>query len=152
MPIVMHMPTKHDTMRKPLALLCTITMEMLLVKKVLSSQHPVRRGKCVDASCRCLTAAIGSSMRMRSFAMLMYVATPQLQKKHSQCMWTLHSIVSCTSSCDERVGTSATRSDLRKDGGAAQSIGSAAVARPGRPAESGCEKLLDVARCHLSFL
>ena len=34
-----------------------------------------------------------------------------------------------TSSCDERVGTSATRSDLRKDGGAAQSSGSAAVAK-----------------------
>ena len=40
-PIVghMHMPTKPDAMRKPLC-----SMEMLLDKKVLSSQHPVRRG------------------------------------------------------------------------------------------------------------
>ena len=40
-PIVghMHMHTKHDAMRKPLC-----SMEMLLDKKVLSSQHPVRRG------------------------------------------------------------------------------------------------------------
>ena len=75
-PIVghMHMPTKH-AMRKPLC-----TMEMLLDKKVLTSQHPVRRGKRVDASCRCPTAATGSSMRMRSFVMLMYEALCHCKK------------------------------------------------------------------------
>ena len=70
-----------------------------------------------------------------------------LQKMHSQCMWKLHSMTSCTSSCDERVGTSATRSDLRKDGGAAQSSGSAAVARM---ADQADEKLLDTS-CPMAF-
>ena len=130
MPIVGHMPTKHDTMRKPLALLCTITMEMLLVKKVLSSQHPVRRGKCVDASCRCPTAAIGSSMRMRSFAMLMYVANTTTAKKAQSMHVDIaqHHVVHVE--LRRAVGTSATRSDL---------LGSAAAARTAvAAAEYGC--------------
>ena len=57
----------------------------------------------------------GSSMRMRSFAMWLYDARATTAKGACQCMWKLHSIMSCTSSCDERVGTPATRSDLRKD-------------------------------------
>jgi hypothetical protein len=121
-PIVGHMPTKHDTMRKPLALLCTIIMEMLLVKKVLSSQHPVRRGKCVDASCRCPTAAIGSSMHMRRFAMLMYVV------HHNGKKSTVNACGHCTASC--RARRAATSVSARRSQGPTYT---AAPPRRGRP-------------------